>query len=131
MPLPVFDGLALAGHRSPENGNRRANHADEADLSARLRRLGEQLDAVASKRRTDGERDEAQGPRPDPAGFARAMRLSGEFIGGVVAGFLLGWLVDYLAGTTPWGMIVFILLGFAAGVFNVMRSAGLMQPPGE
>ncbi|MDH3195403.1 MAG: AtpZ/AtpI family protein, partial [Hyphomicrobiales bacterium] len=34
--------------------------------------------------------------------------------------------LDARAGTTPWGMIGFLLLGFAAGVVNVMRSAEKM-----
>jgi ATP synthase protein I len=58
------------------------------------------------------------------------MRLSAELVGGVVAGFILGWLFDRLLGTSPWGLIVFVLLGFAAGVLNVMRSAGVMATPG-
>lgn len=57
------------------------------------------------------------------------MRLSAELVGGVVVGFLLGWLFDRLLGTSPWGLIVFLLLGFAAGVLNVMRSAGVIQSP--
>jgi ATP synthase protein I len=28
------------------------------------------------------------------------------------------------AGTSPWGLIVFLLLGFCAGVLNVLRSTG-------
>jgi ATP synthase protein I len=63
--------------------------------------------------------------------FARGMRLSAELVGGVVIGFILGWLLDRWLGTTPWGLIVFLLLGFAAGVLNVMRSAGVLkQGPG-
>lgn len=119
----------MAGRRSPENGSRRG-HADEAELSARLRRLGEKLDALAPPRAPEREPEDGA-PRADAAGFARAMRMSGEFVGGVVAGALIGWLVDWLAGTSPWGMIVFLLLGFAAGIFNVLRSAGLMAKPGE
>lgn len=37
----------------------------------------------------------------------------------------IGWLVDRGFGTSPWGLIVFFMLGFAAGTLNVMRSAGL------
>lgn len=59
--------------------------------------------------------------------FARGMRLSAELVGGVVIGLLLGWLFDRWLGTTPWGLIVFFLLGFAAGVLNVMRSAGVIR----
>ena len=58
--------------------------------------------------------------------FARGMRLSAELVGGVVIGFILGWLLDRWLGTSPLGMIVFLLLGFAAGVLNVMRSAGVI-----
>jgi ATP synthase protein I len=38
---------------------------------------------------------------------------------------MLGWLLDRWLGTSPGGLIVFVLLGFAAGVLNVMRAAGV------
>ena len=38
----------------------------------------------------------------------------------------IGWLLDRWLGISPWGLIVFLLLGFAAGVLNVMRSAGVV-----
>ncbi len=38
----------------------------------------------------------------------------------------LGWLIDRWLGISPWGLMVFLLLGFAAGVLNVMRSAGVV-----
>ena len=41
----------------------------------------------------------------------------------------LGYLLDRIAGTAPWGMIVFLLLGFAAGVLNVMRATGKVADP--
>ncbi len=117
----------MAGRRSPGNEGRRAA-ADEAELAARLQRLGEKLDAVA--KRPPPSEPASDAPRADPAGFARAMRLSGEFIGGIVVGAFLGWLIDWLTGVPPWGMIVFLLLGFVAGVFNVLRSVGQMNQPG-
>jgi ATP synthase protein I len=62
-------------------------------------------------------------------GFANALRLSSEFIAGVLVGAGIGYLIDRFAGTAPWGMIVFLLLGFVAGVLNVLRSAGLVAEP--
>jgi ATP synthase protein I len=61
------------------------------------------------------------------------MRLSTEFVAGVIAGALLGWLIDRWLGTSPWGLIVLLMLGFAAGVMNVMRAAGMLggPPPGR
>ena len=57
--------------------------------------------------------------------MARGFRLSSELIAGVVVGAVIGWGFDRLLSTSPWGLIVFFLLGFAAGVVNVMRSAGV------
>jgi ATP synthase protein I len=61
-----------------------------------------------------------------------ALRLGADFVAGVVVGGAIGWGIDRLLGTSPWGLIVFLLLGFAAGVLTVLRSAGLVNqgPPG-
>ena len=55
--------------------------------------------------------------------MARGFRLSSELIAGVVVGGLMGWGFDKLLSTSPWGLIVFVLIGFSAGVLNVIRSA--------
>jgi ATP synthase protein I len=98
--------------------------ADEAALSARLRRLGQRLDHV------DASRPDANGPharsQADPSALGRALRLSAELIGGVIVGTGIGWGIDRLLGTSPWAFIVFLLLGFAGGVLSVMRSAGVV-----
>jgi ATP synthase protein I len=96
---------------------------NEAALSARLRRLGDQLD-----RERASEASEAGPARPvaDAAGFARGFRLSSELVAGVLVGAAIGWALDRLLGTSPFGLIVFLLLGFAAGVVNVMRAAGVV-----
>ena len=97
--------------------------AEEAALSARLRRLGERLDRIRTSRTQNT--DPAPRPRTDNSGFARGFRLSTEFIAGVLIGALVGWLLDRWLHTSPWGLMVFLLLGFGAGVLNVMRAAGL------
>ena len=68
--------------------------------------------------------------------IARGFRLSIELVAGVLVGAAIGWLIDRALGLSPWGMIVFLLLGFAAGVLNVMRAAGVLpgsnlDPPGS
>lgn len=60
--------------------------------------------------------------------MGRALRASTEFVAGVLVGGGIGWVIDKGIGTSPWGLIVFLLLGFVAGVYNVMRSAGLSAP---
>jgi len=92
------------------------------ELSERLRRLDEKLDARnAEETRT---RSAAPADAADNSGFTRGLKLSGDFVGGVVAGFGVGWVFDKLTGWSPWGLIVFILLGFAAGILNVLRTLG-------
>jgi len=98
--------------------------AEEAALSARLRDLGERL----GRHHSDGPSDSKPGQRPttDASAMARGFRLSTELVAGVLVGAGIGWLIDRWVGTTPLGMIVFLLLGFAAGVLNVMRVAGVV-----
>jgi ATP synthase protein I len=100
---------------------------DEAALSARLRRLGDQLG-----RQQPGEPSETRGARPvaDASGYARGFRLSSELVGGVLVGAAIGWALDRVLGISPWGLIVFLLLGFVAGVVNVIRAAGV-APGGD
>lgn len=112
----------MSDTRDDDKGSR---SNEEAALSARLRSLGQRLDQVGPSHRT--ETRSASTATADASAFARGMRLSAELVGGVVVGFLLGWLVDRGFGTSPWGLIVLVLLGFAAGVLNVMRSAGVIR----
>jgi ATP synthase protein I len=96
--------------------------AEEAALSARLKRLGERLD-----QKTAGRPPEAPPPpRTDTSGLARGLRLSTELVAGVIVGGVIGWLLDRWLGISPWAFIVFLLLGFAAGILNLMRSAGVI-----
>jgi ATP synthase protein I len=122
--------LAVSDMSDGTRGNDRDSRtAEEAARAARLRSLGERLDQVGSRR--DGPSGSASRSGTDMSAFARGMRLSAELVGGVVLGFILGWLVDRWFGISPWGMIVFLLLGFAAGVLNVMRSAGVVPGPSD
>jgi ATP synthase protein I len=102
-------------------GDREQPPDSEAVLSARLKRLGERLEQASRPSET------GSGPRQttDTSAFARGFRLSTELVAGVLVGAGLGWLLDRWLGTTPWGLILFLLLGFAAGVLNVMRAAGV------
>jgi len=99
-----------------------ANEDQPDDLQ---RRRADLEKALAEKRpaKRDGGEGKTEG---DMAGVGQALRLSSEFIAGVGVGAVLGWVIDHFAGTSPWGLIIFLLLGFGAGVLNVLRSAGLI-----
>ena len=55
-----------------------------------------------------------------------ATRAITELVVGIAVAMGVGWLLDRWLGISPWGFIVFLLLGFAAGLLNVMRSAGMV-----
>ena len=95
---------------------------EEAALSARLRSLGDRLGSQRPNDSTDIARDR---PRPDASGLARGFRLCSELVAGVLVGAVIGWAIDRTLGVSPWGMIIFLLSGFAAGVLNVVRAAGI------
>lgn len=63
--------------------------------------------------------------KPDqnlPNNLGIAYRLGADFISGILVGLLIGYFVDKGLGTSPWGMVVFIVLGMGAGLLNVIRS---------
>jgi ATP synthase protein I len=99
--------------------------SEESELSGRLRDLDRRLDESRAARHTDAP----SVIEPPRQGYGLAMRLGADFVAGVVVGSALGWGFDRLFGTSPWGLIVFLLLGFGAGILGVLRSAGL-APPG-
>lgn len=94
---------------------------DKDDLDRRRKAL----DAELAARRPAEDKD-VENRNGTLAGVGSALKLSSEFIAAVIVGVGLGWFIDRLAGTSPWGLIVFLLLGFAAGVVNVLRASGQM-----
>ena len=56
-----------------------------------------------------------------------AWRLGIELVAGLGIGCGIGFGLDTLFGTLPWMLIVFTMLGFAAGVRTMLRSAKEMQ----
>lgn len=121
----------MASENGPgETGKTGPGKDSVSDRDGDLERRRRELDAVLAARRP-AEADEAAGPKSSGmAGFGNALRLSSEFIAGILVGAGLGWVIDQWAGTSPWGLIIFLFLGFGAGVLNVLRSAGMVADAG-
>ena len=88
------------------------NQRDEA-----LKRLRESADALQAS---------AVPPAPTPAGHAavgKAYQILGYLVAGPIVGLAAGFAVDWFARTTPWGLIVGVLLGFAAAIFLAKQAA--------
>jgi ATP synthase protein I len=88
------------------------------DRSARLAKLEERIKAARAarvpERRKTGEKFTMANT---------AWRMTLEMVVAGIVGAAMGWGLDELFGTLPLFLIVFILLGFAAGIRTVMRSA--------
>lgn len=93
----------------------------EATEAERLRRLSDRL---ARLRRAD-----EPGPAtPDHHSQAHiAWRMVTEMVAGLLVGFGIGYGLDALFGTRPWLLVLFTLLGFAAGVRTMLRTAQEVQ----
>ncbi len=97
-----------------------------SDERKRSERLKERLQEFDRKRETrEGERgglsDEENAKRSSALG--KAFQLSVELVTGVFVGGLIGWLLDRWLGTLPLFLLIFLLLGIAAGFLNVIRAA--------
>lgn len=75
---------------------------------------------AARDRRSRTTKRERKRPISD---FGPAIRIGVDLVSGIAVGVFIGWLLDRWLETTPWLMLVFFVLGSAAGLTNVMRTA--------
>jgi ATP synthase protein I len=87
------------------------------DLDARIR----------AARQKGGYGEYKTKPKEHLSGHAKASRLGTEFIAAILVGGFIGYFADMAMGTTPWFLLVMVLVGFVAGVLNVVRAAARMN----
>jgi ATP synthase protein I len=95
---------------------------DTETIRQRLDALEGKLVAAHGRRGPPPEEPEGRGKA-----LGQAFRLATELVAGVVVGGFIGWALDGLFGTGPLLMVVFLILGAAAGIMNVVRTAKSMQ----
>ena len=87
------------------------------------------LDAIESRlRNARGRRQDPLVQQDDEAQkkgnvLGLAFRVAVEIVSALAIGFGVGWLLDDWLGSKPWLMIIFVLVGFVAGILNVYRMA--------
>lgn len=59
------------------------------------------------------------------AGLGAAYRIGIEFISGILVGLVLGYTIDHVLDTQPWGLVMMVLLGASAGLLNIFRMLGI------
>ena len=75
---------------------------------------------IAAARQTDLQ--EPGKGRKKYAAMSMAWRITIELAVSIAVGASMGWGLDSLLGTMPAFLVVFIMLGFAAGVRTMMRT---------
>lgn len=95
-----------------------------ARLDPRLAALGKAIEQERAEQRAAEPSRNSAGAA---TGYGKAARLASEFVAGILVGGFLGWVFDQLLGTTPLGLILFILLGFASGILNMARASQKAQ----
>jgi ATP synthase protein I len=106
-----------------ENKSGRERSDRDADtIRQRLDALGEKLAGAQARHQSPTPAPQGQG-----AALGQALRLGIELVAGVAVGGFIGWALDRWFGTAPLMMVVFLGLGAAAGIMNVVRTAKRMQ----
>jgi ATP synthase protein I len=67
-----------------------------------------------------------KGEDPPNNSLGMALRTGVELVSSLAVGTAIGWGLDYWLGTAPWLMLMFILFGGVAGIFNVYKMASGM-----
>lgn len=94
----------------------------EARLSSLRGRTGQEKDG--GKQGADGGE-----PQAPPSAMGLAVRVGVELAAGLLVGGGVGWLLDDWLGTRPFLLLVFFVLGAAAGMLNVFRTARALNAP--
>ena len=111
-PLMSFSGGDAQGRCMAED---EFDEASKLPPDARLESLDERLDRLqqAEAKRT--------AKRQPDANYQAGQLVLSQLVGCPLGGGIVGWLVDRWAGTRPWAMLVMLFLGFAVGIWNVIR----------
>lgn len=104
---------------------------NDDELKARLAKLSRSLEAQAESTRRD--KAAQGGGTGGNAGLALSlgMRVMSEFVAAIIVGGVIGWAIDDWLHSGPWGLVVFLMLGMAAGFWNIYRIAATPEPPAE
>ena len=79
---------------------------------------------IAKKNIRDVQKD---GVRSNASSLGKALKISTELVAAVVVGSAIGFLLDSWFDTKPLLIICFFIMGVAAGILNVFKSAKKMQ----
>jgi len=86
---------------------------------ARLDALDERLKA-ATEREEKRNQPQVQGV---DANYRSGNRALADLLGGIFGGLAVGWAIDALVGSAPWGLLVCLFLGIGVAFRNIILAA--------
>lgn len=116
-----------ANGKGHDPGHGQISPEEREAIRQRSSEIGKKLDAIKGNRVGTGQTPDSA----RQAAYGEAFRYAADLMVGVVLGGLLGWALDRQFGTAPWIMILLVVLGFAAGLLNVIRAARKAQAENE
>ena len=124
LPAPISSRGDAQGRRMAED---ETDEVPKLPPDARLESLDERLDRLqqAEAKRT--------AKRQPDANYQAGQLVLSQLVGCPLGGGIVGWLLDRWFGTKPWLMLILLFLGFAVGIWNVIRISNNSQSkaPGE
>ena len=75
---------------------------------------------AAARERKEQRNKPIAGAEAD-ANYRMGNRVLAELIGGIGGGAFIGWVIDRFAGTSPWGLMVVMILGIVVSFRNIIR----------
>ncbi len=102
---------------------------ESAKLRARLDRLKGDLKGRAAPRPSEPTPASKTNARATGSAMSLGLRAGSEFVSAVVIGSGIGWVLDRVLHTNPAFLIVFFLIGVAAGIWNVIRLTSPKRSP--
>jgi F0F1-type ATP synthase assembly protein I len=122
-------GVSFQGGFGPMSSEPGDSDDESAALRARLDRLKGDLKGRAPPRPSEP----TPTPKTDASATGSAMslglRAGSEFVSAVILGLGIGWVLDRALHTNPAFLIVFFLIGVAAGIWNVIRLTSPKRSP--
>jgi ATP synthase protein I len=100
---------------------------DRASIKARAGEIDRRLDEARARITPKPAVD----PRARGQAMGQGLKIAVDLVVGVAFGGFAGWWLDRYLGTAPWLMVLLLILGFAAGMMNVIRTARRMQAQAE
>lgn len=100
---------------------------ERAQFEHRISDLENRLGKARSDRRERGEAVDDGAADQRRSGMAYGMRMAADLVAAVLVGSAIGWGLDVVLGSRPWLFLLFFLLGFAAGILNVVRGYERLQ----